>query len=142
MGPSEGVHEVECILNDDTVFLFYLSQVYRINFEMLLHLYEKYREDVFFIFYLFADQKVNFPSTTKMIKMKERAGNFMKLLASEENLVFTVKQEQEVFEALKKRARKTDCGYTLDVEGSDEVARARATMSSLQPDRSTCVQNH
>lgn len=63
------------------LLLVFLAKVMKVDFRVLLYLWERYREDLFFFFFLFSGMKVKFPSFRKFyIALK----NIDKLLQGKE----------------------------------------------------------
>jgi hypothetical protein len=59
----------EVKINRDVAVLLLLSLRYKIDFRILLYLYEKFREDVFFFFFLLAGREIRFPTHQKLLKL-------------------------------------------------------------------------
>jgi len=49
----------------DELLLVFLARVMKVDFRVLLYLWERYREDLFFFFFLFSGMKVRFPGFRK-----------------------------------------------------------------------------
>jgi hypothetical protein len=65
----------EVKVNRDVAVLLLLSLRYRIDFRILLYLYEKFREDVFFFFFLLAGREVRFPTHQKLLRLISSASD-------------------------------------------------------------------
>lgn len=75
-----GTYELKVPVTRETLTLYYISVVYKIDFQSLSFLYEKFGPDVFFFFYLLSGRKFSFPSNEKFIKIVERSEKMMKIL--------------------------------------------------------------
>lgn len=58
-------------VNRDTVNLIYLASAMKLDPEVLLFLYEKYKEDVFYFIYLMAGRKITIPDLCGLVRCKD-----------------------------------------------------------------------
>ena len=74
--------------NRDTAAVLYLSEVYNIDRDVMLLLYDRYEKDVFLFFFLFAQIKTTFPSASKLGKVLSMCESFARTLNTVDDAEF------------------------------------------------------
>lgn len=95
-----GKYTISVPISEDSMFLFYLAGVCRLEFEQLLFLYEKYGKDVYYFFYMLGGSRIAMPDNTKLARMREKSKLVYKKLLGED-IPLVTKQQRKAFEAVK-----------------------------------------
>lgn len=66
--PKEGLKYVDLNISPETLTIFYLSQITRIDLITLTLLFEKLGTGLFYLFYMLSKKKISFPSEANLLK--------------------------------------------------------------------------
>ena len=116
MSESKVTYNYSVDVDNQVLFLIYLSHTYRIDLEMLILLYNRIGEDIFFIFYLLAGKSLIMPKPTKMIKIRNFVEEVLGSLSTEDEVVCTTQQEKRFLSFIDTMYNKEDNTISIDFE--------------------------
>ena len=88
-------------MTQEVVLIVFLAEIYHLDLEYLLLLYDRLREDFFFFFFLFAGRQITVPKHAKMIKMLGFSSRISNELAKGKELDPATRQEVDVCNRLR-----------------------------------------
>lgn len=88
------------VLTPEVVSIVYLAEIYHIDLELLLLLYDRYREDLFYFFYMLAGHQVVIPRHAKLLHVMKFGDDVCKSLVNGQPPDLKTRQEIQVMERL------------------------------------------
>lgn len=83
-------------LSREVVLLLYISEIYKLDLEYLILLYDKIGEDLLFLFYLFSGKKLILPKKSKLLKIVKASDDMFRSIENEEAYVTQSSQDVKV----------------------------------------------